>query len=1683
MTCGRPERERVALAFLRADRYQSGDDVVYKLTVKVKAADNGGFQSHKVICLYTEKVPAEKSNGSKNANGFELESPGYRSGKLELSNDVWQCAIALPEKSAIEDLVTLKVVAPDGTIIKEHHHKLAGAEGSECEIFAQPVEYDVLESPGATSTRMRVRGRVIDIAGQALIAGEQVAVIADSDADPQEIVAVTRTDSQGYFSVDCPKRTFSKVFVKVANYPAETITLQAGELPEQIILAVAAHTDYEAEKDGCACETPVPALPDADDIISSPQAYTSDVTGGCVSFTKPNRTIEEFDFYGVVRTTEPEIVGMTLPEPNFIPADKVKALMPFRPYRPTADSTAGQGSAGGAHTGTSGGTKTTTTNPRGTKKGSKASKSRSSALRRSNPMPAITVERAASAGGGATTISADILKKLIDPRILKQLAKTKGGYTDDVLIEAARQTEESEIDKVMARASRSAAARSELSVLNPLDWDEDPTFYQAATIAHGHILHFKQTWKANGFSLGDLLYSLPLAPGQKRQVAILDWERREVASRSESLELEEQLAANLTRDRDIQEIVSASLKEDVVGASLSVTASSASNSGSSGPGSGAASALMMVAGSASGIGGGASVGFQHGSRKASANSLQQVRDRISQSASSMRSQRSTVVQSVAQGETLRAQTEVIANYNHCHAITVEYFEVLRHFAVEHKLVEVQECLFVPLLMSPFDRDKILRWRQPLQKGLRDRRLLPAFDALDRIAHNYDGADVPVGSYADEAISRIEGLLRVSFRLVRPSDKEVANGQMMPDAAAWSGIGQLLGTSADTTNNGQIANATDKDKAFLEYLGPQIAAELVDRIQLVVVDKGVETPIALQFDLVSDFKNKVPLQVRVRSTGKLPASMTRRKITDVQLRVRGLKPNVPLSQDLPPGTRMTLELAQLRYETDHIHYSLLSSGRLSENLIDDDGATIPSPIMPAELRNPRNEDRERANALMTHLHDNMEYYHRTIWQSMDPSRRFMLLDGIVAPNANGRSVASVVENRLIGIAGNSMILPVVPGMKLDPVYKQEQEKSENQVSLLDAYMPEEPTPPLLVAVPTRGVYAESVMGSCNSCEKKDETRFWRWEESPLPDQPSPIGMLNTDSRGTPAPDLTAKDFAAPIINLQNAPAAPDPTGLAAMLGLIGKGDSFRDLTGLNQNQLNAAAALEAGFGTSSALAESARAAAKQQLVDNMGPITEFIKQGRADGLIGEDEAKQAFTALSKQLTDPGETRKGLGGTLSDVFGGAKEAVGGVAKEISGSISNKDGTLTFGAKGSDGLGDLRVGGNTAARILLPQEAADKGLQKLRAFNPGSDKSGQIILEVRANSQTPPDAFFRLEIAKIQTYQLDAIADVAIKDLTPSNKLSKKYEIKAVFPGQIDLECLLLQRVPADNDENSGGTSKTTAQVLQSIVIPLSVPKYYRISEDPGFDQFLGRFPTSSVGLSLLDVKEQVIAHMKEAAEAALTTANVRLIWRLGASPDAEPEVMLKVYNPGALNEVTLEDRQAPFTLTTGQLIPAGTYLGYNSNFVASDVVIQLNTPIHVWPGELDRQSQNQEIDSIMLNILENIQASTQSIPEQFSQIAKIVGRYIGETVAHEIGHSLLGVTSLGGHSKGGLMRDARTFINRTGLDITVDSTPDPNVPYPLESDVPDLGVGLINKFDRDCQDQIDVTFPTIPGPIIR
>ncbi|MEL6537118.1 MAG: hypothetical protein AAFQ98_16975, partial [Bacteroidota bacterium] len=195
-----------------------------------------------------------------------------------------------------------------------------------------------------------------------------------------------------------------------------------------------------------------------------------------------------------------------------------------------------------------------------------------------------------------------------------------------------------------------AKGRIALNGNHPVDWDETPTLFQNTTIAHGHLLHFKQVWKADGYSMGDLLYSLPLAPCQKKQIAIFDWNRKEVGSRTELTSAEESMSAHLDRDRDVTDILHTALGESIKGGSKADTESESTTksmtvSAGLAAGNGAVGASVGVSAGKSTSSGSSSAdsnAWQNSARTLTGNTMNQYRDRIMQGASAVRSQRSTV---------------------------------------------------------------------------------------------------------------------------------------------------------------------------------------------------------------------------------------------------------------------------------------------------------------------------------------------------------------------------------------------------------------------------------------------------------------------------------------------------------------------------------------------------------------------------------------------------------------------------------------------------------------------------------------------------------------------------------------------------------------------------------------------------------------------------------------------------------------------------------------------------------------------------------------------------------------------------------------------------------------------------------------------------------------------------------
>ncbi|MFI0446840.1 papain-like cysteine protease family protein [Actinomadura sp. 6N118] len=1225
-----------------------------KLTGKLTAANPAVFTGWRITAEFEELVSLTPEDGEPRWLPVHRAVSAALNGTYEM---------ALPAEWRVPFIV--RALTPTGVVAATRSLTVADVE--------QPVELTVTPSmpapiepsdDPARGRRERLTGRVMDEAGTQASADLLVVlwgVPPGGDDESAYPLLVARTSGEGYFSELWPPDKLDRAYGVVQGGAPIPVPLNSGRLPLRVLLVVPempvpATAGQDGADDDCACPA-TPRVPDPADLANDPSTYASDL-GGCTNFTVPNRTVEEVTFHGLVRTSEPEVRGTTFAEPVQLSkpiANYVAALVVERERR--------------------GGTQialTTGESADGNGEGSNA-----------DGDAAESTEGGADGGNGrgrprtvtdmlaARVADADEPELRLDPRVLTGIARDPDRLTSLDLFRAENLTLRKQVGEAVQTLARPQAGRVALDADHEVDWDHTPTTYQATTIAHGHVLTMKQVWRSDGYSLGDLVYSVPLAPGQRKRIAILDWRREELAARSAQRRETEQLGAQLAHDRDISEVVNSSLRENVRG-------HSESSVGAIGGGIGGFIGPVLF-----GVGGGystsSSSAWQRSARNVAASSLSQMRDRTQQSASAVRSQRVTTVQSARQGEAVRAQTEVVANHSHCHAMTVEYFEVLRHFQVTNELADVRECLFIPFEMTPFTPEKALRHRTVVERYLRRADLAGGPAALERVLNQWRGADFPLQRYADEKLTDLEGELWLSFTLARPRD--TAEGLF--DPGDWGGYVPFL---PEIQSQGQpvppdklaeqvwrtylgVARPADRDRIWNTRIAPRVAQRMVDTLKLDLLTAGGAKSVPLDPTIVTPFVQGHSLLVSLRLTAA-PPDVTRAAVQHVKF---------TFSSTLPGLARVVAVSAAMRYRTDHVNRPLFIDWRLDNDLSSTDAVQIPTPLDTFEKRNPRKEDERVAETLLTHLNDYVEYYHQAIWWTMDANRRHLLLDGYIAPNT-GRSVAGAVENRLLAIVGNCLVMPVVPGLRLDPGY-------EEGTDLRDAYAVP-PATPMRVSMPTPGLFAEAMPGSCNSCELIDDTRFWRWEEAPIPLAPPEILPLSTGTRRQPVTGLAADEFPAPVVRMQTAPRAPDPTGLAAALSLIGTPNLFRDITGLDLTQQNVAEAFSSTLSTAKAFGGQAAALAQQrfQSAESDRNLTR-IKQAKDKGLISDNEAKElaeaALSGASGQPKPPEGQRPTSNETVQRVMERAANSPSGRVKVTrpSGHVEVRSGDRAPGTEGMD------------------------------------------------------------------------------------------------------------------------------------------------------------------------------------------------------------------------------------------------------------------------------------------------------------------------------------------------------------------------------------------------------------------
>ena len=539
-------------------------------------------------------------------------------------------------------------------------------------------------------------------------------------------------------------------------------------------------------------------------------------------------------------------------------------------------------------------------------------------------------------------------------------------------------------------------------------------------IAFGALLTMNQSWYAQGVTLGQLLHSTSLAPGESTRVAVIDWSRKSRAGETEVISETDDLTNDTTHNRSISEVTEAVANEAQSGFSESNSKSKSTQDGTSTAAELSAPLGGLFGGPSGSMGTTSSVGTTQaqadsystsfGHRDIGSTMMQNVNDRTHQHAHSSRSRRASVVKEVSQTEHEGVSTRVLANYNHMHSLNIQYYEVVQIYRVEVAIVKADKVVFIPVQLVDFENDLMVRRFQkilaraaltyPIREALLNLdvlEILPEKDTHFTILGNR------LSIFLREAlVNRTGHSATTRIKIAFPTDKP---GETPPAAAPADSTPPLQSTQMMMVNpNVKLSDAlpilqqvndrlwTSEQTARLSGLmnRPLLRADS-NAIFLptdVTVEGGIVTASGVQMRIVFHTQSGETIST-INAAQPLAMSAVSR------IGIFGSHPDRDVSATVTltlnrNGVRFPLELPSVvvsKANADETKVVQVKPGGVNENL-------------------------------KQHLNENRMYYSQVVFRSLDSTQIAFLLAGYgVEVNDQLVPVAQVVEPRPIRYVGN------------------------------------------------------------------------------------------------------------------------------------------------------------------------------------------------------------------------------------------------------------------------------------------------------------------------------------------------------------------------------------------------------------------------------------------------------------------------------------------------------------------------------------------------------------------------------------------------------------------------------------------------------------------------------------------
>lgn len=741
--------------------------------------------------------------------------------------------------------------------------------------------------------------------------------------------------------------------------------------------------------------------------------------------------------------------------------------------------------------------------------------------------------------------------------------------------------------------------RDRLSGLQPNGvFTADETTPMAGTLGLGYVLWMSQRWTFQGLALGDLVYSLPLAPGEQQQVAI--FERRDTSSvfESEFFDESQAIQQSATADTSTDATFTSAFSEVINGRSSFRTDSDTSSVGGSFFG-------LISGGSGSSSSSGTTSSSLQGQRDTAQRATQATHSAAQSAASARRSASRTGMRIATASERQALTTKTITNHNHTRALTMQYWEVQRLYDVTTAidgltltvLIPLQVVRFMPpgaplTISSPTQVDTraevlaryhaLIKHADVLENAL-PRRFRHGLAMLGQFAADPTAAVEPAGGVAQDVIDlRLTGqflpwdvisVSAVTNRGTRVGPVQLANTAANPPADTFATREQLLAwlteqrRTATFSFNGALALPPSMNRSSI------IGFEISRRFNAATYNLISKEQAELN-ELNALFSGQ-PNWIASAIESALGQSAARAQRVTVTIDAGALE------REVGGPTVSNFRARIMEFDGSGNPVGAPSETYANDNLGGIELPSSPYPV-PALQLGPvlRFKEILEIERMAQHVVRNTLRYSKSVWSSMIAEERAILLEGytIGVPTGGLQDASQMVpllncvENRVLGFFGNSMIMPfVIPqalaqsagpdGQAIDPAQIHESLLAYQKA----AFKPPQST----IALPTKGVLGEAVLGRCSSAEKIDLTRFWNWQDSPADTAPtiSPV-TLPTDSPSLTS-GLTAPNSLTNLPSLiNNVISAPTPdNSLLQALGANAAAQKDFDSSLTNAKQLS------------------------------------------------------------------------------------------------------------------------------------------------------------------------------------------------------------------------------------------------------------------------------------------------------------------------------------------------------------------------------------------------------------------------------------------------------------------------------------------------------------------------------------